>query len=65
MNEYFPIFLYVIPIFLAASVLIRVRIRKLHPEPEVESGPVVTPDDPLVEEVRSSPIQKRFISYTT
>ena len=64
MSEYLPLILYTVPFVVAAAILTRAQLEKLCPEPEVDDKSVVTRDDPMVEEVRSHPIRRPYISYT-
>ena len=63
MSVNLPLILYMIPFVVAAGVLIRAQFEKLRPTPEVDDKPVMTRDDPMVEEVRSHPIHKQYVSY--
>ena len=64
MNVYIPYIFYATPFVVAAGVLIRAQIEKMRPTLEVDKAPVMTRDDPLIQEVRSHPLQRQYISYT-
>jgi len=64
MSVYTPFIFYAIPFVVAAVVLIRAQIEKMRPTPNVEDKPVFTRDDPMVNEVRSHPIQRQYVSYS-
>lgn len=64
MSVYTPFIFYAIPFVVAAGVLIRALIEKLRPTPNVDEKPVFTDDDPMLEELRSRPIQRPYISYS-
>ena len=72
MNSPTPLFfyaLYATPFFIAAAVLAYARFnewRASHAsEDEVIEKPIITPEDPMVEEVRSQPMRRHYISYAT
>ena len=58
--------LYALPFVVAAYVLIRAKLLewKAARDADIIERPILDEDDSLVEEVRSQPIQRRYISYS-
>ncbi len=70
MNTSTPIFLYALyasPFVIAAIVLAYVRVMEWRASrvDEVIEKPIMTPEDPMVEEVRSQPMRRHYISYAS
>ena len=58
--------LYALPFVVAAIVLIASKYNEWRAarDAEVVEAPIITPEDPMVEEVRSSPIRTHYASYS-
>jgi hypothetical protein len=61
--EYLPHFLYAIPFIVAAVVLIREQLKSFKDLEAEGDEPVLTPQDPVMAEVRSRPDEERYISF--
>ncbi len=70
MNTPTPLFFYALyasPFFVAAAVLAVAKFiewRASRTE-EVVERPIITPEDPMVEEVRSKPMHRHYVSYAS
>ena len=65
-----PLFFYILyasPFFVAAAVLAYTKFAQWRAAQasEVIEKPVITPEDPLVEEVRSQPMRRHYVSYAS
>ena len=58
--------LYALPFIVAAFVLIRAKLLewKAARDADVIERPILEEDDPLMDEVRSQPMPRRYISYS-
>ena len=70
MNTPTPLIYYVVyasPFFVAIAVLAYARFSEWRAarEEEVIEKPIITPEDPMVEEVRSQPMRRHYISYAS
>ena len=68
MNSPTPLFFYALyasPFFVAALVLAvsKVQAWAAARQDEKIEKPILTPEDPLVEEVRSKPMTRHYVSY--
>ncbi len=65
-TQYFFYALYASPFVVAAYVLIRAKLLewKAARDSDIIERPIVDEDDPLMDEVRSQPVQRRYISYS-
>jgi hypothetical protein len=58
--------LYALPFVVAAIVLIVAKYQAWRDarDSEVVEAPIMTPEDPMVQEVRSAPLRKHYTSYS-
>ena len=70
MNAPTPLFyyaLYALPFVVAVIVLAYSRVSQWRAaqQSEMIERPIITPEDPMVEEVRSQPMRRHYVSYAS